>query len=342
MSKVYVLGSIVGQGKTTTAVALAEYFRNQGLKVANLQSMKGRFDAGHYMKNDCYHYTLPFEAVQSRESLANWLPKGYDVHIIEVTFAYGPVGAAYIDAFEQVNEIISTEHREDWEEYIHKYLLDWYPCSNIWKFWDIFHARHVQPIITKTGGDIGIPCVDANHVIHHADQFAFEEIEPMMVLSRSKKKAIAVGTFPAEFWDIYPDLRWYRYNYPGFSEAMNSDSYDIAVIGGCGDESLKLNLPATEKPVICYQPSVLSDRTPFEYRRRRKGIDYKAIFNTIRKMPVGTQLGPSDSFYSRYSNRFWVWQGYNGADVLEKEENVLFCNGWVLPQYLLREGLLEV
>ncbi|MDD1729245.1 MAG: hypothetical protein LUQ50_09250 [Methanospirillum sp.] len=343
MSKVYVLGSIPGQGKTTTAIALAKYFRNQGMKVANLQAIKGRHDAGLYMKNDCYHYSIPLEAAKSRESLAQWLPKDFDIHIIEVGFPYSPLGAAYIDRFDRVNEIISAEHMDDWPEFIKGNMLKWYTCSKILKLWDLFHSRTVQPVITKTEGDIGNPCVDTNQVIHHVDSLVYDEIEPLMVLPRSEKKAIAVGTFPAEFWDIYPDLKWHQYNYSAFTEAVKGGSYDLAIVGGCADQSVKLDVGGFDLPVICYQPSALSDRVEMDtHFGGRISLNPVQMLETIKAQPVGTSLAPANGSYGRFSNRFWVFQRYSGADILEKEGNVLFCNGWVLPQYLMREGLLEV
>jgi len=343
MSNVYVLGSIPGQGKTTTAVALAKHFRDQGHKVANLQAIKGRFDAGLYMKEGCYHYSLPLESVQSDDSLAQWLPKGYDVHIIEIGFPYSPLGVAYIDRFDRVNEIISDDHKDDWPEFIKGNMLKWYSCSKILKLWDLFHSRTVQPVITKTTGDIGKPCVDTGYVIHHVDRLVYDEIEPLMVLPRSGKKAIAVGTFPAEFWDIYPDLTWHQYNYSAFSEDLTRDSYDLAIVGGCADQSVKLDLGEFDKPVICYQPSILSDRVEVDsHFGGRISISPVKMLETIKTRPVGTPLAPADGSYGRFSNRFWVYQRYSGADILEKEGNVLFCNGWVLPQYLLREGMMEV
>jgi len=343
MSKVYVLGSIPGQGKTTTAVALAEHFRDQGLKVANLQALKGRFDVGHYMKHDCYHYSLPLEAVQSKDCLASWLPQGYDVHIVEVGFPYLPTGVAYMDRFDRVNEIISAEHAEDWPEFIKENLLKWHQYSKILKLWDLFHGRTVQRVITKTDTDIGGPCVDLNRTIHHVDDFVYDEIEPQMVFPKSEKKAIAVGTFPGEFWDIYPDLTWHRYNYSAFSETLKEDSYDLVIVGGCGEESLKLDVSGTDKQVICYQPSVLSERTPIDYHKGgRYMFNPVQMLETIKTKPVGTPLSVSDDAYRLFTNRFWVFQAYSGDNILEKNGNILFCNGWVLPQYLVRDGLLEV
>ena len=168
-------------------------------------------------------------------------------------------------------------------------------------------------------------------------------IEPLMVLPKSEKKVLAVGTFPAEFWDIFPDLKWHRYNYSSFTEELKSNSYDFAIVGGCADQSLKLDITGTEIPVICYQSSALSDRNVVNYHNNRKlTLDPVRVTEKIRTEPVGTPLSSHDPSYSRYTNRFWVLQSYSGSDILEKEGNILFCNGWVLPQYLVREGLLEV
>lgn len=343
MSKIYVLGSNCGQGKTTTAVNLANYFTSQNLKVACLQTNKGRYDAGFYLKNDCYHYTIPLEATKNRDILAQWLPKGYDVFIMEISFPYFPIGASYADLFYQVNEIISSEHKDDWEAFIRSELLKWYSCGKILSLWDLFHSRTVQPVITKTDGDIGTPCVDTNLVIHHVDEFVYDEIEPQMVLPSSENSAIAVGTFPAEYWDIFPALKWYGYNYSAFSEVARNNSYDIAIIGGCADQSLKLDIKGSAKAVICYQPSLLSERMFMDYHNGGKiSLNPVRLMEAIRTKPVGTTFSSSNKAYSMFNNRFWVSQKYSGDDILEKEGDILFCNGWVLPQYLLREGLLEV
>jgi hypothetical protein len=133
------------------------------------------------------------------------------------------------------------------------------------------------------------------------------------------------------------------YNYSAFSEDVKNNSYDIAIVGGCADQSLKLDIIGTEKQVICYQPSALSNRIfQNNHINGRISINPVQLMEKIRNLPVGTDLSISSTTYSRLNNRFWISQEYSGNDILEKEENVLFCNGWVLPQYLIREGLLEV
>jgi ATP:corrinoid adenosyltransferase len=72
-NKIYVLSSLNNQGKTTTAILLENYFKSKGLKVACLQTMKGPYDVGIYLKNNCYHYTVPIEATKNKEALENWI-----------------------------------------------------------------------------------------------------------------------------------------------------------------------------------------------------------------------------------------------------------------------------
>ncbi|MBN1432382.1 MAG: hypothetical protein JW931_06380, partial [Methanomicrobiaceae archaeon] len=54
-SRIYILASIPGQGKTTTALLLEKYFQERNLKVACLQMDKGQFDVNSYLENGCYH-----------------------------------------------------------------------------------------------------------------------------------------------------------------------------------------------------------------------------------------------------------------------------------------------
>ena len=86
-----------------------------------------------------------------------------------------------------------------------------------------------------------------------------ESITPRMKLPKSDKKVIAVGEFPAEYRDIYPDLTWYRYCYAEFMQALRAEEYDLAVIGTCNNEALKFRDRPKDRTVVCYQPSVYLD-----------------------------------------------------------------------------------
>jgi len=102
MPKLYILASIPDQRKTTTAILLEKRLRCEGQRVACLQMNKGKKDVYRYLSEGCYHYTIPFEAAQSREVFDQRVPIGYDSYILELTYSFSPVGAAYISLFDLI------------------------------------------------------------------------------------------------------------------------------------------------------------------------------------------------------------------------------------------------
>jgi len=152
---------------------------------------------------------------------------------------------------------------------------------------------------------------------------------------------VAVGVFPAEYWDIYSNLQWFDMDYAGFMEVVRKNEYDLAIIGGCGTDDLKLTYYPENNPVICYQPSVFLDLLPRKVSKPLM-VDLKSIYETIKMEEPGTSLVPEGEPFSGYNNPYWVYRLYEKPEVVWKEDNVLFCNGWVLPQYLIRDGYLEV
>jgi hypothetical protein len=232
---------------------------------------------------------------------------------------------------------------ENWDENVKGEQLKWFSSLNILKLWDLFYDRNVLRVATKTDGDIGRPCVDTNLVIHHVNDLIYDEIEPRISFPESTKKVLAVGAFPAEFFDIFPDLVWYEYDYAAFVEALEEDGYDFSIIGTCIDANLKLNVSGTTKPVYCYQPSALSDRVFIpNWGTEINHFDPLVVLDGLKTLPIGTDIGGSDPGYAAYNNRLWVYKAYSGADVIERDEHIFFCNGWALPQHLLKEGLLEM
>lgn len=341
MSKVYVLASICGQGKTMTALALERHFKGKGLKVACLQSIKGQFDTGLYLKHGSYHYSIPLEGAKNQETFEKWLPKGFDIYLMEVSFAYGPMGAAYLELFRCFNEVVSYNAKQDWKNYVQKYLLAHYQNSDMLIFWDEIHDRDVQEITTKSPVCQQGPCVDKKYNIYQPEKFVSDTLEPKMVLPRSEKKAIAVGAFPGEFWDIFPDLTWYGYNYHIFMKRLKEENFDVVIIGQCINDHLKLNYHSKNALTICYQPSLYLDCQK-THHIGQANTDFRAVYRTIKEKPVGTPLGDDSSPYMPYNNKFWVYQQYSDPDIVWRDENMIYCNGWVLPQYLIREGYLEV
>jgi hypothetical protein len=171
-----------------------------------------------------------------------------------------------------------------------------------------------------------------------------------MTLPKSDKNVIAVGAFPGEFWDIFPKLKWYDYDYLKFMKDYRKEKYDFAIVGSCPDESLKLLYKPTKKPVICYQPSCYLDIITKPREKPFVKSDLRQLYSKIKNEKVGTSLGEEDCLYEAYNNRFWthdnnrLWniRVHPDLEILSREENMIFCNGWILPQYLINEGYLEV
>jgi hypothetical protein len=331
-------------GKTTTAILLDIYFKSKGLKVACLQTIKGQYDVGIYLQNNCFHYTIPLEAAKSKEKFEEWTPRGYDRYILEVTLPHGPIGAAYIDIFQNINEVIPFELKDDWKNFV--FCIS----PTFASLWDKVYSRNIQQIITKVPSKINSPCVDTNFKLHHAEKLVFDLIDPKMSFTTSKKKVIAVGAFPAEYWDIFPNLKWYGYDYLKFMQHYKKEKYDLGILGSCLDESLKILHKPKKVPVICYQPSCYLDNEAnscdYPHMDALKS-DPIEIFRKIKETPVGTPLGEEGCLYEIFNNKFWapdcdiLWNNRN-IPILSKKDNIIFCNGWVLPQYLIKEGYLEV
>lgn len=347
MSEVYVIASYCDQGKIALILALENYYRAQGKKVACLQRIKGQSDVGLYLKKGCYQYSLPLEAVKSRSALERWLPKGFDVYIVGISTAYSPIGAAYLDLFLSYNKIIPYDWFDNVIGCVQNCIQSYSDDPEILLFWERARQKNlqekkVQEAITGVAEPLDCyPCLDKNSVLHHPETLVYDTFEPKMSLPESNKKVIAVGAFPGEFWDIFHDLMWYRYDYMQFVQRLEEESYDLAIIGECSNESLKLPSKPENKTVICYQPSVYS---PFWQPENlfQSGKNIGQIPKNIKERPVGTPLADNGFSYSAYQNRFWLFQRYPGTDIVRHEDNIIYCNGWVLPQYLMRDGLLEV
>ena len=212
MADFYVLASIPGQGKTTTALLLEKKLRSEGKSVACLQNNKGPYDVGLYLKEGAYHYSLPLEATKSKKSFESWVSAGYDAYILEITYAYAPCGAVFVDLFDNVNEVVSYEARKNWKGCVSDYLKNaWINTHNgigtsqdVMAIWDRVRNRNMQRVITKSPVVLEGPCVDTSRVLHNADELVKETFNPKLILPRSDKKVIVAGAFPGEYWDIFP------------------------------------------------------------------------------------------------------------------------------------------
>ncbi|WP_292410302.1 MULTISPECIES: hypothetical protein [unclassified Methanoculleus] len=351
MSDLVVLTSNKGQGKRTATLLLEETLRNEGYRVACLVTGNGRLDVYSYLLEQRYHYSVPLEATHSKEAFERWVPTGYDRYILEVTFPYSPIGAAYIDLFGNINEVVSYDLRDTWEQHVldpknKAESID--PAENnpdvaaapdLAPLWDVVHDRNVRTLVTKAPKALDGPYVDTAKVFHNLEMLAVESITPRMKLPKSSKKVIAVGEFPAEYWDIYPDLTWYQYYYAEFMQALRDEKYDLAVIGTCHNEALKFRDRPKDRTVVCYQPSVYLDLKTRE-KKLSANHDFRAVFSTIRTRPSGTPLGPAGGAFSGYNNRLWINTKHEVDEPLWRDGNVIFCDGWITPQVLLREKYL--
>ena len=349
MADLYILASIPDQGKTTTALLLEKKLRGEGKKVACLQTNKGPRDIHRYLSEQCYHYSIPLEASKDIRSLEQWIPQGFDSYIFEITIAYSPLSAVYLDLFKSFNEVVSYEARDHWKEHVYSYYQQLWgkvtggigPKQDLMELWDFIRGRPIQPVITKTPVILDGPCVDSDYHLHHEDDLSVDEVHPKMSLPKSNSRVIAVGTFPAEYFDIFPLLHWFRFNYAEFMAELRKKKHDLAVIGVCGNEKLKLKMAYQENHTICYQPSVFLEMKK-SIRSRSFSGTYHELVSLIKSQPIGSPLAPVGEPYSQYTNRYWVKQAYEGVDPVWKSGNTVFCDGWVLPQYLIRDGYLEV
>lgn len=342
MAEVYVLASLCDQGKSTTACVLEQYFKKLGKRVACIQSIKGQYDVAYYLEHGCNHYSLPLEASKDQNSLAQWMPKGFDCYIIEISMAFiAPIGAAFLDLFRNYHEVVSFDLKDNWDNYVRNYLKDQVGVLEKQAFFAAARKKKVQRVITKVPQPLDELSVDTNFVLHHPEKLVPDCIEPRMTLPHSNKKVIAVGAFPGEYRMIFPDLMWYLYDYSRFVKRLREGLFDIAIIGECLNRDLKIPNKPDKVTTICYQPSVYLDDCS-AITSLKRGWDDMAVYRTIKEKPIGTPLADKELLYSTYNNRFWVNQKYSGTDIVHRKDNIMYCNGWILPQYLIKEGLLEV
>ncbi|WP_157196651.1 hypothetical protein [Methanococcoides burtonii] len=254
--------------------------------------------------------------------------------ILELSSAYVfPISAARISLFDNINELMPYDMSDDWD----KNLVKKY--KNL-PFLDVVRNRNVKPVITKSPHKMNCASIDTDFVVHNIDDFVYDEVEPKMMLPKSDKKVIAVGAFPAEFWNMYPNLKWYEYDYPEFYNMYKGEEYDIAIIGDCKNDEMKLSF-RPNKPVICYKPTVYIDYLK-TFPKASALTDKNEILSLVRTANVGTSLGIDGCRYEAFNNKYWIKHEFTNLDTITADNNIIYCNGWVLPQHLIREEVLEV
>lgn len=353
MSDLIVLTSNKKQSKRAAVLALQKKFQDEGNRTAVLVTANGRVDVYSYLLDQRYHYSIPLAATKSKEDFEQWVPVGYDKYILEVTFPFSPIGAAYIDLFKNINEVVSYDLRNSWKQTVldpknraasidpSENIPDLTATPDITPMWDIVHNRNVQILVTQCPVPVEGPYFDTVKTLHNIDKLAVESITPRMTLPKSDKKVIVFGEFPAEYWDIYPQLTWYSYASVSFMMMYRAEKYDLAIVGTSNKDNLKIKDKPKDRQVICYQPTVYKELNKME-RKMSPIKDLFTVFSAIKNQHAGTNLCDKDGAFSGYNNRFWVNSKYDTSAPLWKEDNIVFCNGWILPQTLIQEKFLEV
>jgi hypothetical protein len=341
MAKLYAFESIPEAGKTTSIMRLANFFESQGKRVACVQSIKGERDIGLYLKNGMYIYSVPVEAAKSIEYLEKWLPVGYDIYLHEMSMLYkSPIVVARMKTIGKTNEVVPFENIDNWDGYIDSLY------GKRVSFRDEIKENVTQQLITKVpkdyAGTITNPHIDTDLNIHNAGVLSSIDVTPKMTFPTSDKEVIAVGAFPAEYWDIFPNTKWYGYDVLSFVNRYKKNDYDLAVIGDWANKSAKFGF-MPEKQTMCYKPYLYLRGDVNEFTHNMEiTSDKNAILDTIMNKPVGSKFGRDGCLYSSRNNRYWVRQQYQNIDLMTDVGNVTVFNGWVLPQYLIDENILEL
>ncbi|WP_319579944.1 hypothetical protein [uncultured Methanospirillum sp.] len=342
----YVITSNPRNGKGKVVSLLEEKLREEGYTVAILQMSDPYKDIYNPLKKGSYLYSIPLEATKTKNSFNEWVPIGYDKYILEITLPYSPMGAAYLDLFQQINEVVPYDLKDFWKEHIldpansyESLEMEFY--GDLSGMWDIVHNRTVQTIISKAPEPMNGPYLDKTPSLYNIDSILKDSVLPKMQLPKSEKKVIAVGTFPAEYYDIFPNLTWFKSFYAEFTEEFVKSDYDLAIIGFSKNDSLKFSEKPENKPIICYHPSVFLD-LKIQGFPVKNSPNLGNVFDMIKTGKVGRPFTGCRCAYEEFTNKYWVKKEYAGAELVWKENNIVYCNGWIIPQYLMQEELLEV
>ena len=304
-------------------------------------------DFKSYIKKNIYHYSIPLEAAASKAEFERWVPAGFDIYLMEIALGKSPADIAYLQFFENVNEVISSEHLGSWDDYILRYYeKNWIPEDGKSEcrpsdFRDYFLDRNVQRVVIGAMEKLGSPFLDSGGYVHNTGALVYNEIDPKYTFPVSDKRLITVGAFPDEYWDIFPHMRWYSSQYAKFMMRYRKESYDIAVIGDSLQDKLKFRDRPERNPVICYQPGVYDD-VERKDPDLKVNTDFDSFIGDLNNIIRNKGTADADDSLSVYNHKFTTFRPIPDREPVWREGNILFCNGWILPQHLIAEGLLEV
>lgn len=324
-------------GKTTACQILADHYRDMGFAVANIQVSKGIDDVYQYQAGGYMHYTVPLEAAKGKDDLEKWLPVGYDYYILEWTYPHHPefaIATAYLDIFEQgeVNEIVP------WSDYFAGY-----------------RTSHAIAVSRCNYPLWDVPGFSPNRQAYHPELLIQIDLNPQLQIPRSGHAAMGLGYFPGEWFDVFPNFRWYQQDHARFFQDLHRNNPDQVILGHVHSSiipAIREAIPEISCSVLSYCPEMhspadrLSPITCAGNLLPDAGVT-AAIRAHIRDAPVGSPFpappgNPDDYYYTRFDNLFWTRTEYRGVPVIRSDSNLTVCNGWVHPMYLIQGGYVCV
>lgn len=314
-------------GKTTTATQLAHLFEFEGMKVANLTFEKWTFDVQRYWSENRHHYCLPLECVKG--DVEQWLPVGYDVYILE---GRHPNGQRFD---EDLFANIYPNHLQNVCVPANEYVFQ------------VNDPLDRNLIITKCH-PFGIPyehvAVDTNRMIFNIDLLRKIQVSPKYSIIPSSKTIIAIGYFPGEYFLLFPRMRHYGFEeVRSFLEECVNPTYDLILIGFTFEyQQIAASMKYESRPIISYSPgSVGFPHIEVELGDLPSIADDTLARDILLNQPVGTPL-PQSGYLALFNNKYWTGHAYQGLPSVSQSGNILVCNGWIHPKYLIRDGFLSL
>ncbi len=240
----------IRSGKTTSVRLLRDHYRAAGLRVATFQNPKGWFD----LSLDPDHYQIPIAAFAGDRGIPDpaWLPAGYDLGIVEVSFNSRLTHPDY--AGPRLPKLWHNRPDLITEAVDHTGVI---PAHILGRVGDLY--TKCDPALAEVIDD---PAVDNQlHLWKPGDLFrvdlpAHNDLSPLYDL-----RAVTIGFVPGEWSAVFSDIR------PG---AWGDDG-DLYLVGR-GPSVRDTIVP--DKPAICLCPPAVTGWVwPFNDRYPNRRFD---------------------------------------------------------------------
>lgn len=223
--KLYLIAGRCGAGKTSFVNALSRHFRDLGKTVCTFQRSKNFADHTNYAG---HHFVIPPAAFADLETLASWLPAGYDVGIMEFVsyqFSGGDYTDQYISSIPQtsVNELIPSG--------------------------DETPDRDTNIVWSKVDTEVSGACsFTTDRQIFRSDLLVSLDITGTWDVPTYDARVLVAGIVPMEYLNLFPNLR--HISPERFAD--NVSNYDFGILGkgvvGIGDQIHE------EVSIVCLYP----------------------------------------------------------------------------------------